>query len=243
MIQGKLKATLTPQEVVDLGQDPTAFGVALREIRVRDTRIKQDALSPDLEARLAPLKGQQLSFKLLSDIQAAITNHYRALSLPLVSVTVPPQEISSGNVKINVTTFVLADKRVEGESQAPDGYLQSQLRQKKGEQINADRLVEDINWLNLNPFRRVQGIFELGKDFGTTNVILEVKEGKQWSAFAGLANSGSASTHDMRLFGGFNTANLPWPDHQLTISPETIRNSDLLNSGTDEPGYTSHAIT
>jgi len=41
LIQGKLKATLTPQEVVDLGQDPTAFGVALREIRVRDTRIKQ----------------------------------------------------------------------------------------------------------------------------------------------------------------------------------------------------------
>lgn len=247
LIQGKPKATLTPQEVVDLGQDPTPFGVQLKNISVKDTRIKKDALSPALASRLAPLKGQQLSFKLLSEIQASVTNHYRDLGLPLVSVTVPPQEISSGNVKINVTTFVLANKRVEGTSRAPDGFLQSQIRQQKGEQINADRLVEDINWLNLNPFRKVQGIFEPGKDFGTTNVILEVKENRPWSAFAGLSNSGSASTDDMRLFAGFNTAKLPWPDHQLayqlTISPESLKNGDLFNSGTDEPGYVSHAVT
>ena len=242
---GTPKASLTPQEVIDLGQDPTPFGVELQNITVENKR--GGATSAALQTRLDALLGQQLSFKLLSEIQAEITKYYRSIGRPLVSVTVPPQEISSGNVSIDVTTFVVSQKKVEGSTQAPEGFLQSQVRLNEGDEIDADKLVEDINWLNLNPFRRVQGVFEPGKEFGTTNVILEIKEDKPWSAFVGASNSGNASTGETRVFAGFNTAALPWTDHQFayqfTTSTDTLTEGRFFRSGTDDPGYVSHAAT
>lgn len=247
LVLGAPKASLSPLEVLDINDDPTPFGVDLSGIIVQDKRLKADALTPALRADLAPLVGQPLSFQLLSKIQAAITEHYRGLGRPLVSVTIPPQEISDGNVSIDVTTFVLNTKKVAGETRAPDGFILNQVRLEEGQEINADILVEDLNWLNLNPFRKVQGIFEPGKGFGTTNVILEIEEDRPWSAFAGLANSGSASTGSTRVFAGFNTAALPFPDHQLayqfTTSLDTLKNGEFFKSGTQEPGYVSHAAT
>jgi hemolysin activation/secretion protein len=244
---GAPKASLTPSDVIDLGQDPTPFGVSLQKVRVENSRTDNAISNPALQARIAPLIGQDLSFKLLSDIQAAVTKYYRSIGRPLVSVTVPPQEISDGAIKVDVTTFILSKKQVEGQTKTSEEYLKNQVRLAQGDEINANRLVEDINWLNLNPFRRVQGVFEPGKEFGTTNVIIEVKEDRPWSAFVGISNSGNASTGETRLFAGFNTAALPWPDHQLayqfTTSADTLKEGRLFNSGTDEAGYVSHAAT
>lgn len=247
LLQGAPKATLTPLEVVDLGQDPTPFGVNVRSLAVRDTRAGDNALTPELEARLQKFQGQSLSFKLLSEIQAEITNHYRDIGQPLVSVTVPPQEISSGDVKFEVVSFVLAQKEVSGNKRTPSDYLLDQVRAKPGDVINSDRLVEDVNWLNLNPFRQVQGVFEPGSEFGTTNIILEVSENRPWAGFVGIANTGNPLTGEERIFTGFNTSALPFNDHQLayqfTASPSMLERGRFFNAENDESGYAAHSLT
>ena len=175
-----------------------------------------------------------------------MTQYYRDKGRPLVSVTVPPQEISDGGLQINVISFVLDETSVTGNKQVSDAFLLNQIRQKPGEDIDAAQLTEDINWLNLNPYRRIQGVFEPGDVYGTTDIVLEVEEQRPWSAYLGMSNTGIEPTGKTRLFAGFNTAQLPLPDHQLayqfTVAPDSLARGDVLN-GTEGKGYVSHAVT
>ena len=266
LIFGKRTSALTPYELVDISDDPTPFGVPLNKLVIVDTRLNGDKIvnrseiasgidakrasnivqGSDFQGRLAGFMGKPLSFKMIRDIQQEITKQYRSAGRPLVNIVVPPQEISDNGLQINVTTFVLDEKRVEGKSRENTEFLEKQILLSKNEEINSKRLIDDIDWLSQNPYRKVQGVFEPGKEPGTTNVILEIEELRPWSAYAGVSNSGTDATGLERLFFGFNTTNLPGADHQLsyrfTVSPDTLGRGGLFDAGNDK-GYLSHAAS
>jgi len=203
--------------------------------------------NPDaLSTRLAPFLGKPLSFQLISQIQVEVTRHYREAGLPLVNVTIPPQEISDGGLQVNVITFLLGEKRLAGESRTPSEFILKQLRTMKGDEVVPANLSADIDWLNQNPHRGIQGVFEPGKAYGTTDIVLEVEDRRPWSGYVGLSNTGTSGTFKTRFFTGFNTTALPWPDHQLsyrfTAAPQNVTEFRLFRNG-DEKGYLSHALS
>lgn len=262
---GKRTSALTPRELVDIKQDPTPFGVALSKLVVVDERANGAGIkrrrgakgvvlsqagevgnSDALEARLAPFLGKPLSFQLISELQVEVTRHYREAGLPLVNVTIPPQEISDGGLQVNVITFLLGEKRLAGESRTPTDFVLNQLRTIEGDEVVPSSLSADIDWLNQNPHRGIQGVFEPGKEYGTTDIVLEVEDRRPWTGYAGISNTGTSGTFKTRFFTGFNTTALPWPDHQLsyrfTAAPDNLTEFRLFKNG-NEKGYLSHALS
>ena len=263
--QGPQVTTMNAALFADRPDDPTPFGLDLGGLVLVDAQanggriVRHDgsggidttfggptAQNAALRNLLTKYVGQPLSFLLLSRIQTDITRFYRDNGRSLVSVTVPQQDITGGVVQVNVTAFRLATTNIEGADPATAAFLTRQVRLRPGQEVDTDRLLDDVNWLNQNPFRHVSVEFAPGQAPGSTDLTLQVRTGRTWSGYAGMSNAGSADTGLLRLYGGVNISALPWKDQQLsyqfTGSPDSLGQFRLWDAGRDK-GYLSHALS
>lgn len=189
---------------------------------------------------------QPLSQKLVADIRVAIVKFFRSQKRPLVTVSVLPQEVTKGVLQLVVTPFRIGSIETQGNRWTSDDYVRRNIRLSTGDEIASDKLVEDANWLNLNPYRNLVVVFEPGRKPGETNLTLRSREVKPWTVYGGYANSGTPATDKNRIIAGFNIANLPMIDHQfayqLTTSPNVWQGGGKL-SGNSKLDYLSHAAT
>ncbi|WP_210180957.1 ShlB/FhaC/HecB family hemolysin secretion/activation protein [Bradyrhizobium valentinum] len=157
-----------------------------------------------LREQLTPFLDRPLSRKLIAEVQAAVAAAYREAGRPFVSVTLPPQEVSSGVLQLRVIAFKVADIKVTGA--APESYPQNRIRLVPGQEIDARKLETDLDWANRNPFRQVEAVFGPGKDLGMTDVDIKVTDRKPWQVYAGYANSGTLLTDRHRYYVGASGA-------------------------------------
>ncbi len=193
-----------------------------------------------LREQLTPFVGRPLSRKLIAEVQAAVAAAYREAGRPFVSVTLPPQEVSSGVLQLRVILFKVAGIKVTGA--AAESYPQSRIRLVPGQEIDARKLDTDLDWANRNPFRQVEAVFGPGKDLGLTDVNIQVTDRKPWQVYAGYANSGTRLTDRNRYYVGATGA--PSADivasYQLTGSGNFWMDDGLFNRP-DDAKYVSQA--
>lgn len=112
------------------------------------------------------------------------------------------------------------------------------MRTRPGDPIDARRLSDDLDWLNRNPFRRVQASFKPGDGLGRTDLDLAVTEARPWRVYGGYAQSGSAATGRDRYLVGAQAAGLPFvPD--AVLSYQFTGAADGFQVA--HPQYVSHA--
>jgi hemolysin activation/secretion protein len=157
-----------------------------------------------LREQLTPFVDRPLTRKLMAEVQAAVATAYREAGRPFVSITLPPQEVSSGVLQLRVIVFKVAGIKVTGA--APESYPQSRIRLVPGQEIDARKLETDLDWANRNPFRQVEAVFGPGKDLGLTDVNIQVTDRKPWQVYAGYANSGTRLTDRNRYYVGASGA-------------------------------------
>lgn len=242
--------------------DDTPLGVDLRGIRLiglHDPLVSDPPAgitvagvegldSRSLAATLEPLLGQPLSRRRLAEAQAALAKAYREAGRPFVSVIAPPQEITGGVLQLRVLPFRTGKVRVrESDGSPADAGLATTVRAPAGTLIEAERISEDLDWLNRFPYRQLNGVFEPGSDPGSSDLTLEVSRRRPWQAFAGLSNTGSLRTRRLdRAFVGFAAGVERLND--LTLSYQLTGSRDVLSapgtlrlSGDRRPSYASHA--
>lgn len=263
LIFGEQRTGLGPA-AVSVDGDSTPIGVDLKRLVIvndLDTSAPNPAWNRDgvdlsdggkalqnaaFQKKLESYVGKPLSQKLLNEIRADIIKRYRSADRPFVSVVAPPQEVTGGTLTLQVIEFKAGEVTAEGNVWTPSDYILEQVRQRPGEEIDASDLVQDLNWLNLNPYRSLGAVFEPGTVPGATDIVLRSNERRPWTVYAGYANSGTASSGRDRVFAGGNVANLPFLDHQLsylsTFNPESLGYGDLVNVS-HSPGYASHALS
>jgi hemolysin activation/secretion protein len=134
---------------------------------------------------------------------------------PVVDVYVPPQDVSEGVVRAVVLAARLGEVRVQGNRWFPDRLIAQEVRLKPGEEITSESLLEDVDWLNQNPFRQVDLVYARGKLPGQTDVILRLADSRPERVYAGYDDSGNQETGLGREFAGFNLGNLWNEDNQL----------------------------
>ena len=193
-----------------------------------------------LREQLSPFLDRPLSRKLIAEVQAKVAAVYREAGRPFVSITLPPQEVSSGVLQLRVIAFKVAGIKVTGA--APENYPQDRIRLVPGQEIDARKLETDLDWVNRNPFRQVEAVFGPGKDLGMTDVNIQVTDRKPWQVYAGYANSGTRATDRNRYYVGANGA--PSADifasYQLTGSGNFWVDDGLFNRP-DDAKYVSQA--
>ena len=120
-----------------------------------------------------------------------------------MSVTLPPQDVTDGVVRLRVILFHLGTIKVTGAKGRDVPLTAESVRAKTGEAVDGVKLEQDLSWLNHSPFRQATAVFSPGASLGDTNLAIDVVEQKHWQVFSGWANSGSASTgYDRYLVGG-----------------------------------------
>ena len=238
--------------------DATPFGVGLSGIMLVDAHENGAARAKTgpgvdiaqagptargIAAKLSPFVGQPLSYKLISEIEAAVTQHYRENGRSLVLVTVPPQEITTGVLQVNVNTFRLEAPPVLAGDATDGDHVTRQIRLRPGQEVDTAKLMDDVTWLNLNPFRKVAVAFEPGQTADGTRLTLQVQSKRPWSAYAGASNAGAEGTGALRVFGGFNVSALPWKDQQLSYQINLAPSPGGLWDTEGTKGYVSHGLS
>jgi hemolysin activation/secretion protein len=239
--------------------DTTPLGANLRAIlligakaslskRVDAGGLNLGAVDPVFEsairARLAPFVGQPLTRKLISDIQASIAEIYRDAGRPFVSVTIPPQEVTSGILNLRVFEFRLGSVAITGADPEQERYILGRVRLTAGEPIDARRLETDLDWLNRsNPAYRVEAVFGPGRDLAITNLTLQVTTARPIQAFAGYSNTGTRGTDRDRWFVGATGSPMlgVLASYQATGSKDYWVNDGKVVSIPDSARYVSHA--
>lgn len=242
--------------------DDTPLGVDLKGIRLIGLT---DPVMPDPPAgitssgvegldrqriadALGPLLGQPLSRKRLAEAQAALAKAYRETGRPFVSITAPPQEITAGVLQLRVVPFRTGKVRVrEVDGTAAGDGLATAIRAPSGGPIEAERISEDLDWLNRFPYRQLNGVFEPGSDPGSSDLTLEITRQRPWQVYAGSSNTGNLRNRSLdRVFIGFAAGLEPLNDlvlsYQLTGSRDVVSDPGSLRlSGNSRPSYASHA--
>lgn len=254
------QAPIVVQEDASGSTDGTPLGVGLSGIaligisepvagRARDgVTIGDIDGAPDaaLRAALQPFLGRPLSLALIGEIQSAVTQAWRGSGYPFVSVTVPPQEVTSGVLSLRVVEFRTGGIAVSGTTAGKGDRVRRAVRIRSGDRIDARALGEDLDWLNRVSQRQVGAVFKPGATPGISDLTLEVTEGRNPAFFAGWSNTGSRATGLHRIFAG---AGIWVPelndltfDYQLTGSPDLWTDlSKIVPSRGSYPSYVSHS--
>ena len=217
-------------------------GVATPGLTIRDLAPLDDAF----RAEIATLIGQPLTPARLNAITQAVVRAYRRADRPLVDAIIPEQDVSTGIVQVAVIEFTVGEIRTEQNSWFSDELLRSYLRPQPGETVRACAVADDLALLYANPFRRVELLYERGREFGQTDLVLRAPDRLPLRVYGGFDDSGSKSLGTNRLFAGFGYGNLFGLDHQIgyqfTASTDLLFDRRDIPGRPDTPRFASHSL-
>jgi len=102
--------------------------------------------------------------------------------------------------------------------------LMKYIRTELGTPIVLEDIVQDLAWMNQNPFRRTDAIFMPGGEPGSSNLELVTTDRWPYRVYTGADNSGTISTERNRIIFGFDFGKTVVQDsqvsYQFTCSPD-----------------------
>jgi hemolysin activation/secretion protein len=144
---------------------------------------------------------------------------------------VPPQEIESGVIQIQVVEGKLADIQVTGNQRLNSNYVRSRLAIATKQPLNEKRLLEALQLLQLNPLiENVSSELSAGLRPGESILRVEVKEAKTFSAQAVLDNGRSPAVGSFRRGLQLNEANLLGLGDNLSLNYANTDGSNALDA-------------
>lgn len=176
--------------------------------------------------------GKPLSQRTIWRIKNQIANYYRSKNQPLVVVSVPKQELTKCVLQLVVEEAKLGKINSVGNCYFPTRWLTGAMRTRPGETIFSNQVLEDVAWLNLNPFRRTDAIFKPGEKPGTTDIDLVTIDRWPYRVYMGGDNTGTVATNRNRLFFGFNFGKSVLKDGQISYQFTFAPNWNLFYSHT-----------
>ena len=192
--------------------DQVRTGSLLRVNGVEDRGVGIPAFEK-LQEKLAGYLKQEFDFATINQIIADTIMHYRDNDRPVVDVYAPEQDITYGVLQLVVVEARLGKVIVDGNEHFDTDFLVSQIRLKPGNTVSNRELMQDLDWINRNPFRSVNLIYSRGEAFGTSDIILEVEEVDPIRLFAGYENTGTEVQGVDRVFAGVSLGDaFGWDD-------------------------------
>ena len=171
---------------------------------------------------VVPYLGKPFTNRKLTELQRDIIVFCRKKDHPVVDVLFEEQEIVDGVIQITVLDGKLGKVAIrnEGEQWFKDKFILSNIRLHEGDSLVESKLVEDINWLNRNPFREVDIKLRQG-EVGRVDLDVEVRDQRPFRPYLGYEDSLTRILGDHLFFVGFNWGNAFGWDHQLNYQFST----------------------
>lgn len=196
--------TLLPDRPID--DDPNS---PLKGIPTIQTEL-EDFIGPD---------------KTVADIERArssLEQTYHKQGYPTVLVNIPEQTLEDGLVRLEVIESTIRRVRVTGNEYFTMENIQADLPSlREGKVLNLPHLQEELLLANRNPDMRVEPSLLPGKELGTVDVELKVKDTMPIHGSLELNNRASTDTTDLRLNGVLRYENLWQQEHSASFQYQT----------------------
>lgn len=209
----------------------TARGLSLQS---RSTGgVEADGFSPAesgaLKVAATPFLGRPVSLDSLDDLSAKLEKALMRNGARMVRASFPDQEITGGVVVITLVPAVAGEVKVHGSPAFGQDFIRESFRARKGDPVSRDQVMEDLDWLNENPLRRVRATFGNGAGEADIDLALHVDADKPWRVYGGVDNTLSDRLGDERWFLGFQHGDLFHLDHRITAQLTAGLDYDALH--------------
>jgi hemolysin activation/secretion protein len=178
-------------------------------------------LGDDFKDKMAAYLGHPLTFEGLDAITHEVIVYYRARSHPLVDAVAPAQDVSTGVIQIIVTEFLVGQVRAEGNRWFSDEIVTAPVTLHHGDEIDSQRLINQLDAANTNPFRRVNLVYQPSSEQGYTDIVLETQDRFPFRFYTGFDDNGTPATGRNRWDAGVTWGNALWHDQQLSFQIST----------------------
>lgn len=159
-----------------------------------NTRIGSDALL----AAIGPVAGKSFDFAGLAALAARVTAHYQKAGYPFARAYLPQQDLSSGELRVEVLEGRYGKVAAHGEPAFVHGAQGFLSALPHGDIIESGRLERVTLLLDDQPGVRTVPLVRPGEEVGTGDLLVEVRRDHRYKGEAGLDNYGTRATGRMR---------------------------------------------
>ena len=184
---------------------------------------------PEFSERMKKYFGKPVTLGGLDEISREVIAYFREQGFPVVNVVVPQQTVKDGVIQVLAIEAKVGRVKVEGARWFRPLNLREEVRLNEGDKIDANQLEDDVAWLNTNPFRTVDLVFEPGEKEGTTDLVVQTKDRLPLRVYTTFDDYGIDLTGKNRQSLGFNLGNVFSLDHQAGFQYTTAW-KDIFNS-------------
>lgn len=123
-----------------------------------------------------PYQNKESTVREMQKIADLVTDAYRKKNYITSRAYLPPQRIKEGVMEIRAVEGITGDIQVKGNRYFKSPLLRNKIALKRGEPFNYETLRRGLSKINEQPDRNVKAVLMPGKEAGTTDVVLEVKD-------------------------------------------------------------------
>jgi len=210
------EAVVAPEE----GKEPVQQGW---ERTLQVTKIVTDPseilTSEEIEGVTGPLEGRVITINELLDAVERLNDLYREKGFLTARAILPPQSVEKGVVTLRLVEGRVGAVRIDGTRHMKEAYLRNSLTLSPGDLVRVDRLETDLRRFMAVNQTPLMSEMVPGEAFGTTDLLIHVKEPKRLEARLIADNLGRKNTGEQRggmhltgrnLLGVADVANIEW---------------------------------
>ena len=195
-----------------------------------------------VEKFLAPYVGLQRDFGDIQQAMERLEKAYRNRGYTMVTVVLPEQELSRGEVRLQAMEPRVTAVKIDGNKHfSRENILASLPTLKSGETPRVNVISENLRAANENPARKMSLQFKAQDNPEELHAALQVTDQKPWKVTLSGDNTGSNATGRYRIGLGLQLFNLFDRDHvaalQYTTSPDHLDTVKIISGSYRLPLY------
>jgi len=168
---------------------------------LNDVRFSESELlaAGELAEIASQFAGREVGVPDLQQLLEAVNAAYAARGINTARAVLSAQPIEDGVVRVELVEGRLGELRVVGEAHAPERFVRRRVSQQPGELVDAQRLRDDLVYLNRTSDVRARALMQAGKVPGETDIAIELETPARTGFGVFVDNSGVESTGRERL--------------------------------------------
>lgn len=154
--------------------------LAAREAKTQINNITVSGVTlfteAEVRAVVQPYENRVLSVREMQKAADLVTDLYRQKGYVTSRAYLPPQKIENGRLEIKVIEGMTGDVEIKGNRFFKTSLLKRLLDLKKGAFFNYNALRKGLSRINRQQDRNARAVLMPGKEAGTTDTVVEVKD-------------------------------------------------------------------
>ncbi|MBV8623462.1 MAG: ShlB/FhaC/HecB family hemolysin secretion/activation protein [Herbaspirillum sp.] len=225
---------------------PVATATAEEHFDIQGFVIQGNTLlsAAQVQEAVAPFSGKGRVYGDIQRALEALENVYRSAGYSAVQVRVPEQELTSGEVRLEVIETVIGKVVVSDNRHFSEKNIRASIPSlKEGQSPNLRRISESVQLANDNPAKQINVTLAAVEATDQIDATVSVKDDAPIRLMVNVDNTGSGDTGHWRTGVALQHSNLFDRDHVATVAYTTSPDSpsgakvDLYSLGYRVPLY------